>query len=136
LSISDAITMLREANEQVPRRLRLPTLDEIVTAESDLGLQFHPDYRRFLIEASDVVAGTHEPFILTAPGSHIDMVRSVRNAWEYGVPRKLLPFCEDNGNYFCLEPNGGVVYWDHNGTTDERWTDLGTWIVDVWLGAA
>jgi hypothetical protein len=51
-----------------------------------------------------------------------------------GVPDDLLPICEDNGNYFCMNRRGQVVFWDHNGASDEKWTDLATWINDVWIG--
>jgi len=26
-----------------------------------------------------------------------------------------------------------VVYWDHNGSSDETWPDLAHWINEVWL---
>lgn len=50
-----------------------------------------------------------------------------------GVPRDWLPFCEDNADYFCLVGNK-VRYWSHNGVTDEQWSNLGTWIEQVWIG--
>jgi len=49
-------------------------------------------------------------------------------AWNLmGVPRHLLPFVENNGDYFCLTPSGEVVYWSHNGTTDEKWPNIAAW---------
>ncbi len=123
MELTDAIVALRERNEPVPRPLRLPLSTEVDAAERELRVSFHADSRRFLLEASDVTVGTVEPLVLTAPASHIDLVRSVRDAWEFGVPRDVLPFCEDNGNYFCVRPDGKVLYWDHNGTTDEEWHD-------------
>jgi hypothetical protein len=55
MNITDAIARLRELNEDVPRPMRLPTPDEVAAAERQLGMTFHPDYRRFLLEAGDVV---------------------------------------------------------------------------------
>jgi hypothetical protein len=28
---------------------------------------------------------------------------------------------------------GEVVFWSHEGATDERWPDLATWIREVWI---
>jgi hypothetical protein len=101
--------------------LRLPSEDEVAGAERELGKSFPPDYRRYLLEASDVV--------------FLDLVTMVREAWDLGVPRDWLPFCEDNGDYYCLDGNT-VRYWSHNGETDDKWPDLGTWINEVWIGEA
>ena len=131
--IGDAIAELRLLNEPVPRPLRLPTEDEVSRAEQDLGIAFPPDYRRFLLEASDVVFSTKEPCRVTPGSGYRHLVTTAREAWEVGVPRDWLPFCEDNADYYCLYGNT-VRYWSHNGTTDEQWPDLGTWIGEVWIG--
>ena len=41
--------------------------------------------------------------------------------------RDLLPFVEDNSDYYCLNSRGEVVYWSHNGSTDERWPSIAAW---------
>ncbi len=130
----DTIAALRSRNESAPLPLRLPTVTDVDAAERQLGIAFHSDYRRYLLEASDVVVGTVEPLVLMAPDSHIDLLSTVRNAWEFGVPRDLLPICGDNGNWFCMRSDGAIVYWDHNGANQEEWCDLSAWIQDVWLG--
>ncbi|MEO7719703.1 MAG: SMI1/KNR4 family protein [Capsulimonas sp.] len=77
-----------------------------------------------------------EPFALhEAP--YLSLIFNAENAWEHGLPRTLLPFCPDNGNYFCMSALGDspeVVYWDHNGPAPDRWDDLATWIEMVWIG--
>jgi hypothetical protein len=50
------------------------------------------------------------------------------------VPQHLLLFCENNGDYYCIDSSGKIVYWDHNGSTDEIWRNLATWIEEVWIG--
>ena len=135
MNLSEAIAELRELNEDVPRPLRLPTESEVATAEAQLGIKFHPDYRRYLLEASDVVFGALEPAIVIPDAGHLsllDMVETARDEME--VPRELLPFCEDNGDYYCLNQAGGVEFWAHDGTTDDKWQDLATWIKEVWIG--
>jgi cell wall assembly regulator SMI1 len=132
MEIGEAIAELRDRNEPVPIPPRLPTEDEIATAERELGMSFPQDYRRFLLEAGDVVFSTKEPCRVTG-SSRLDLVTTVREAREIGVPPGWLPFCEDNGDYFCLD-GGTVRYWSHNGVTEEHWEDLGTWIHEVWIG--
>ena len=61
MNLSEVITELRELNEPVPKPFRLQTEAEINLAEKRLNVKFHEDYRRFLLEASDVVVGTLEP---------------------------------------------------------------------------
>lgn len=127
---------LRRRNKPVPKPLRRPTDADVDLAERELGIQFHRDYRRFLLAAGDVVLGTKEPLMVVAPESHVDLVPVIKECWSrLGIPRTLFPFCEDNGNYFCLTESGAVVYWDHDGPTDETWPDLASWIRNVWLDA-
>jgi len=133
VDIGQAIAELRRRNEPVPKPLRLPTVEEVDSAERALGLTFPPDYRRYLLEASDVVFSTNEPCVVIPGYGYLDLVTTAREAWEIGVPRDWLPFCEDNADYFCLDGNT-VRYWSLDGETDENWLDLGTWITEVWIG--
>jgi hypothetical protein len=134
MPIDEAITILRERNEEVLKPMRLPTAAEVDAAEKDLGVKFHPDYRKYLLEASDVVFGTREPATITDPQSHTHLPTIAEDAWEMGVPKKLLPICEDNGDYYCMNQKGQVVYVSADGETLEKWADLGTWIEEVWIG--
>jgi len=134
MNLPDVITELRELNEPVPKPLRLPTESEVDAAESRLGINFPADYRQYLLQASDVVFGALEPAIVTPDAGHLDLIDMAQTAWdEMEVPRMLLPFCEDNGDYYCLNESGEVEFWSHNGATDERWKDLATWIKEVWI---
>jgi hypothetical protein len=116
--------------EQIPIEdspFRPPTDDEIAAAEQRLGVSFHPDYRAFLRGGGDVGNSTLEPAVILPGSRHLDLFQIAGAAWLMGVPRHLLPFVEDNGDYFCLTPTGDVVYWSHNGTTDERWPSIAEW---------
>ena len=132
MDLTTAIAELRRRNEPVPKPGRLPTQAEVVAAEEKLGLRFSADYQRFLLEASDVMYSTYEPCIVTPTMPYADLVLNANEAWKMGVPRGWLPFCPDNGDYFCLDGDA-VRYWAHDGNTDEHWTDLATWIEKVWL---
>jgi hypothetical protein len=134
MNIDQAIRKLRELNEPVPKPMRLPSEGEITHAEKQLGLTFHPDYRKYLFQASDVVYGTKEPCTITPGGGHTDLIDVTQAARvEMGLPRNIVPICEDNGDYFCMNEAGEVVFWSHNGVTDEKWPDLATWIEIVWI---
>lgn len=134
LNLDDVLSHLRTLNETVPRPMRLPTEMEVQQVEESLGHKFHPDYRKFLLTASDVVYGRIEPATLTRPESHTHLLSVCDDAWNgYGVPRELLPICEDNADFFCLNEHGEVFSWSHNGWTSEKWPDLATWIIEVWL---
>jgi hypothetical protein len=134
VNIKVAIAELRRRALSVPIPLHVPTEVEVAAAERELGSALPPDYRRYLLEASDVVYDGMEPALVVPDAGYRDLVAMARVAWGLGVPHDLLPFCEDNGDYYCLTTAGRVRFWSHNGTTDESWMDLGTWIIDVWIG--
>jgi SMI1-KNR4 cell-wall len=107
---------------------RPPTNAEIDAAETRLGVAFHSDYRTFLLGGSDVGSSILEPAVILPGAPHLDLFRIVDTAWRVmQVPGNLLPFVEDNGDYFCLTPTGEVVYWSHNGETNERWPNIAAW---------
>lgn len=133
MNLDEVIRELRQLNEPVPNPLRLPTAQEADQAQRKLRMTFHPDYRKYLLEASDVVYGAIEPATVMPDEESADLTTIAREAWEIGVPRNLLPICEDNGDYYCMNKAGEVVYWSHDGETDERWPDLATWIKEVWI---
>ena len=107
---------------------RTPTDAEIAAAEVRLGVVFHPDYRAFLLGGSDVADSILEPAVILPGAAHLDLFRIADTAWRIlHAPENLLPFVEDNGDYYCLTPTGEVVYWSHNGATDERWPNIAAW---------
>ena len=133
MSLTEVITRLRSLNEPVPRPAGLPSDGEIRGAEADLGVPFHPDLHRYLLEASDVVHGTREPVTLAIAGSHTDLRVVAGRAWKAGVPRDWIPICEDNGDFFCIRTDGSVAFWSHNGISNESWPSLADWIVREWI---
>ena len=133
MTLDEAITELRSRNEPLPVSRRLPTTSEVLEMQAELGLSFHPDYVRLLLEASDVDIGPLEPATITRPNCHTYLPNVVASARHYGVPEQLFPFCEDNADFYCLTHEGHVVFWSHNGWGASTWPDLASWIGDVWL---
>ena len=137
MTLDEAIRELRSCNEPVPRPLRLPTAKEVDDAERRLGIPFPADFRRYLLEASDVTCGTFEPVTITTLESHTDLFAVAEEAWEEsGLPRDLIPLCADNGDFYCMNAAGGVVFWSHDGLSRDAWPSLADWIEDVWLESA
>ncbi len=132
--LDEAIAELRHLNETVPKPPRLPTKGEIEVVEKELGIKFHPDYARYLLEASDVVFGVLEPATIPKDSGHTYIVPMAKQAWTVGVSKELVPIAEDNGNYYCMDTGGHVLYWSHDGATNKKWPDLSTWIREVWIG--
>ena len=116
--------------------MRLPTEEEIRQAESDLGFVFPEQFRQFHLLASNLVVGTLEPGVVFKDVLPYINLRSIaQNGWSLGVPREHLPFCEDNGNYFCITHDGHVTYWDHDGASGYSSTaSFAEWITDIWIG--
>ena len=135
-SLSAIFAALRERNQPVPRPQRLPSTAEVDEMESQLGVTFPPDYRKYLLEVSDVVYGTMEPVTITRPHAHTHLASVLADARTMGVPQHLLPICGDNGDYYCVASDQRVIFWSHNGATDESWSDIGEWISEVWMDDA
>ena len=127
MDLSSAFRELRKRNRTVPNPLRLPSETDggYQRRESGAGVRFHRDFRRYLLEVSDVVFGIFEPVTITQPGAQTDLLEVVKAAWEgYGVPRDLVPICEDNADFYCMNEGGQVVFWSHNGRSSETWPSL------------
>ena len=134
MEISDVIKELRELNELETKHFRLPKKNEVAEAETRLGVKFSEDYKQYLLEASDVVYGAIEPAVVVPNSGYLNLVEVADSAWnEMEIPRDLLPICEDNGDYYCLNEKGEVVFWSHNGAADEKWDSLADWIKEVWI---
>ena len=131
--LPEVIKTLRTLNHPVPRPARLPTETEIAGAELRLGVRFPPDYRYFLLYGSDVVYGILEPARVTPDAGHSDLIDIATRAWEGGISREFLPFCGDNGDYYCFAPDGRIGLLSHDGLRDGTWPDLAHWIQEVWI---
>jgi hypothetical protein len=111
---------------------RPPTDAEIAEAEAKLAFSFPSAYRTFLKGGGDVANAKFEAAVVLPDSGHLDIFDIATTAWNtMGVPRSVLPIVEDNGDYFCLTPQGGVTHWSHNGATDETWPTFDAWFEQV-----
>jgi hypothetical protein len=132
----EVISELRDLNEKVPRPLRLPSEAEIDQVERQLGVQFHPDFRQYLLTLSDVTFSVFEPVTITHPESHTHLPTVANRAWSmWNVPKTLIPICMDNADFYCVHGDGSVLFWSHDmqAPSGETWPSVGDWIKDVWI---
>jgi hypothetical protein len=131
---------LRSLSVASPDPGRLPSGEEVAEAEAALGVSFPPSYTTYLLQYADVEVGHYELYSPAEEDSYLDLVKEVEETWASGeLERHLLPFVEDNGDYFCFDlksagPEYEVVYWSHNGTTNERWKNFLHWVEACWIG--
>ena len=133
--MEEVIEQLRELNEPVPVPLELPDEELLVEIEEQILINLPFELREFLLKVSDVVYGRLEPVTVTDPQSHTYLPEVASVAWSLGVPRELVPICEDQGNYYCVEQDGTVLLWDgeEEDLTDESWDSVWHWVREVWL---
>jgi hypothetical protein len=117
----------------------LPVIEDVVAVEEKLNVKLPPSYVKYQLEYSDVVFGHYDLFQIINDGSPLDLVNEIQEARKnYGLEAHLLPFVEDNGDYFCFDlktpaPEYEVVYWSHNGITNERWKNFLDWVGNCWI---
>ncbi|UCJ17510.1 SMI1/KNR4 family protein [Pseudomonas sp. MM211] len=133
--MEEVIEQLRELNEPVPVPLELPEEELLVEIEEQILINLPFELREFLLKVSDVVYGRLEPVTATDPQSHTYLPEVASVAWSLGVSRELVPICEDNGNYYCVEQDGTVLLWDgeEEDLTDDSWDSVWHWVREVWL---
>lgn len=131
--MEDVLDYLREHNQPVPVPLELPEEEGLVEIEEQILIGLPHEFREYLLLASDVVYGSLEPVTASDPNSHTYLPEVASVAWDIGVPRHLIPLCEDQGRYYCVEQDGEVVLWEDGEISEERWETVWYWIRDVWL---
>lgn len=134
VDVYSAIAELKSVRMNLPVRQELPDESLLDSYERELGLAISGEYRVFLKEAGDSVFNGKDALRVTSTQSHpIELLHAARDAWSVGVPKTWLPFCEDNGNYYCISDEGDIRFWSHDGASSGSWPTLGAWIKAVWI---
>lgn len=133
--MEEVIEELRERNESVPVPLELPDDEQLVEVEEQLFINLPFGLREFLLQVSDVVYGRLEPVTASDPQSHTYLPEVAANAWDAGVPRDLLPICQDGPDYYVVDLEGEVTLFDGDSheLTEQTWETVWHWARDVWL---
>lgn len=135
ITIEEAIDEVNLADDPNTRNQPLPDKSLIKKYEEKTGLMFSAEYKKFLEFISNAFVGYLSPFTLNEQleNKYGDLLWGISEGQKLGLPDDWVPICEDNGDYYCISPDGVIRFWDHNGSTDESWPDLATWVKDVWL---
>ena len=133
--MDELIDELREANQPVPIPLELPEEDDLVEVQEALFISLNEDFQEFMLTVSDVVYGTLEPVTASDPTSHTYLPEVAAIAWDAGLPRDLVPLCEHQGNYYAVNEEGEVQYWEGGVKTEQSWESVWYWVRDVWLNS-
>jgi hypothetical protein len=136
MKLDDAFKLLREKDEPVPKPLRLPTEKDVRDYEEKLNYKFPDEFVKFQLEVGNVTYGTLEPVVcLPKMQPYINPFDIATDGWNEGISKEYLPFCCDNGCYYCMSQNGDVLFWDNDDCSfgNERWS-FPDWITKVWLG--
>lgn len=131
--MDEIIDTLRERCEKIPVPLDLPTEDDLIDVEEQLFLTLPAEYREFLLSVSDVVYGAIEPTTAADPHSHTYIPDVAAEAWNNGLPRHLIPICQRDAEYFCIDPDGVVLHWSRGRFSDQQWENIWEWVERVWL---
>lgn len=139
MEIEEIVDQLHALNEPVPVPLELPDEDLLVEIEEQLLIGIPCELRQFLLYASDVVYGHLEPVTVTDPQSHTFLPEVAANAWDAGVPRHLVPLCQDGLDYYLVDMESQVLHWDGRTETlneEDGWDSVWHWVLDVWMKQA
>lgn len=133
--MEDIIDQLRELNETVPVPLELPEEETLVEVQEQILIHLPYELREFLLKVSDVVYGRLEPVTASDPHSHTYLPEVAATAWDLGVPRDLVPLCQDGRDYYAVDAEGEVFLWleETGELDDETWESVWHWVRDVWL---
>lgn len=131
--MNDVIEKLQELNEPVPVPLELPSFDQLVDVEEQILIPLPADLKEYLLEASNVIFGSIEPVTVADPYSHTYLPEVTSYAWSIGLPRELVPICQISDDFYCIDQDGQIHFWQNGDFTEDPWDSFWDWAEDVWL---
>ncbi len=135
-TLKEVIDILKEKSIPLKVERKIPTIEEVKEIEKEIERSLPEDLKEMLLNTSHVYYGYIEQPVATPKTSRCYLTATAQLGWEQGVPSTWLPFCYDDGDYFCFNENNNIVFWSHNGPSDEKWKNLAHWIEEVWIGEA
>ena len=133
--MEEIIEELRERNEPVPVPLELPDEEMLVDVQEQILIHLPFVLREYLLTVSDVVYGRLEPVTASDPHAHTYLPEVASVAWDRGLPRDLVPLCQDGDDYYAVDAEGEVFLWQaaSGELAEETWETVWHWCRDVWL---
>jgi hypothetical protein len=131
--MEEVIEALRERSQAVAVPLELPSEDDVLDVEAELYFSLDHDFREFLLTASDIICGSLEPVTAADPASHTYLPEVAAQAWDSGLPRDLAPLCQVDHDYYCVNEEGVVHFWQDGALSETCWDSVWHWAEEVWL---
>jgi predicted component of viral defense system (DUF524 family) len=125
--------ILEAANNQ---RIKFDAPNEtIIKKYGDFfNINFSEELQIFFKEASTIFYGIYSPLLLSDdPSKNEGFSNALCYMKKMNAPKDWIPFCENNGDYFCIDAVDKVHYWSNSGASEEVWDSLSDWIENVWL---
>ena len=133
-NLDNVISELVRLSGDERNNMSLPDDNLIAQYEKSTGFTFSEDYRKVLKKVGNIFYGTIELLSLSKNRKYYgDLASALADAREQGLPKAWLPICEDNGSYYCIDPEGVIRYWTTDGYSNDQWPDLASWIKEVWM---
>jgi hypothetical protein len=129
----NVLKKLRGLNEVTLSQRAIPSIGEIEHFQTQYNIVLPSEYKKFLLECSDVIYSTLQPGLILPLGAYYSLDTIVNNGWNMGVAKDNISFCEDNGDFYCFNKNGELEYWGHAGYSHEKWNSFAHWVGSVWL---
>lgn len=134
MTLEEAIALAKASDSNPPQRFPLPSELEVDAIAGRAGAAVHPDFKTYLLQASNLAVGYLEPVCLHEASTQNYFWSVLEDARAAGIPDGHLPLCEDNGDFYLIAGEGRVRFWSHDGAVEEEWSDLAAWIEEVWVG--
>ncbi|AZQ11574.1 MULTISPECIES: SMI1/KNR4 family protein [Shewanella] len=131
----ELIEQLQEMSEQVPVPLELPSFDQLIDVEEEILIPLPSELKEYLLHASDVIVGSLEPVTAADRQSHTFLPEVAAYAWSIGLPRAMIPICQNGDNFYCIDQEGQVHYWAFGDFTEDQWDSFWEWAEDVWMNS-
>ncbi len=131
--IREAVRLVETHDDRFVSPVPLPDDDVIRYVEDEIGLKLSADYRYLVQNAGNIVLSKELLYLRADREGRCNILPSVASARESGVPRDWLPICQDNGDYYCLLPDGSVQLWSHDQMFEGHWFDLSDWVLDCFI---
>ncbi|MGI2032772.1 SMI1/KNR4 family protein [Rhizobium panacihumi] len=131
--IREAVELVRGHPEAITSQIPLPDESVIQYVEAESGIRLHQDYRYFVQSVGNIALAKELLYLRENREGRLNILRVIDEARQSGVPADWLPICRDNGDYYCLLPDGTVQLWTHDDMFEGRWPDLSEWVIDSFV---
>ncbi|WP_185232794.1 SMI1/KNR4 family protein [Teredinibacter franksiae] len=133
--INEIAEMLRQRALKPSIPPELPTMDDLVEVQEAMLISVPAELRDFLLNSSYEIFGRLEPVTIADPNCHTYLPEVAAEVWARGMPRELIPLCQDQSNVYCVAEDGTVYIWNESLGEEpkEVSTNVWEWVRDAWL---